>query len=754
MHAGNIFPNPYAIEVVQMMKKDLIEGISNTEVLVNLLIDRGILPAEKKVMVLHYGTREERNSQVLDMLVSQGERACRCFFYPCLKQAEPDLYLNIRTYVGQINENVRDGRRQLIGYLLERDKENPMAKTREASLQKGALAAPSLQKATLQMERQKAADVVPEEAAVRRDKNGNLFDAAATGALSLLEENLRNKDVNNVRSSEETLLHVAARHGQVAIVKFLLGKGAKVNMKDGQGRTALHRAAEVGHTPTTRALLKAGADIYALDEHSEMPLKLAVRNGHLSAARAIVEEEAKSFKNRRTFLHMAAMQDDCSLVQTLLKSGSVVDAKDDERKTALLHAVNRGFEKTARVLLEAGAKVNWNIVEAAFSLGGQSMVNVLLKHTKQVSPSTLKAALFKAVQRNLDGVVDVLVDRGADVNALNKLRYTPLLLAAELGNEEASRALICKKASVEEKLPNRNSALHLAVQSGSLNITKLLLERGLDVNVVGAQEHTPLHLAARHNRHSLVGVLLHAGARVNAAGAKGLTALHMACQESHPESVSELLKGKVDIHAQDGQARTALHWAAARADPSVIHMLLSAGANVNTADKEKRMPLHLATMEGRAEVVLALLATKVHFKAKDMNGCTPLHYAAAGGWVAVVTILLSSGKNKNVNDRNVWRKTPLHLASERGQAAAIDLLLSSGANINALDGNKDTPLHSASRCGHLTAAEKLASWTQGSRADLRAKNRVHKTPLQVAQSESTRSHQHIASLLQKKMFLI
>lgn len=36
---------------------------------------------------------------------------------------EPELYQRIKTYVGSINTNIQDNRRQLIGYWLERDRE-------------------------------------------------------------------------------------------------------------------------------------------------------------------------------------------------------------------------------------------------------------------------------------------------------------------------------------------------------------------------------------------------------------------------------------------------------------------------------------------------------------------------------------------------------------------------------------------------------------------------------------------------------
>lgn len=51
----------------------------------------------------------------------------------------------------------------------------------------------------------------------------------------------------------------------------------------------------------------------------------------------------------------------------------------------------------------------------------------------------LGSALVSAVRQNLDAVVTVLIDSGANVNMLDKQGYTPLLLSAELGHTEVFR---------------------------------------------------------------------------------------------------------------------------------------------------------------------------------------------------------------------------------------------------------------------------------------------------------------------------
>ncbi|XP_065112816.1 CARD- and ANK-domain containing inflammasome adapter protein [Paramisgurnus dabryanus] len=749
MMGSTSFTNPYAIEVIRMKKNELVSGISNTEDLLNLLIANGVLQPDSRTLMSSVTAQEEKNTKMLNILISRGERACRIFFYPCLKKVEPVLYQHVRTYVGGVNEGIRDARRQLIGYLLEKDKQGLVKhpkSIREHHPEKSPPKSITNEASSLEKTKQ-----IPKP----ESDDDAILKAVSTGDIHLLQDLIKGMDINRPPHLSGPLLHLAAEHGKEAIIYFLLRQGAKLNLKDREGRTALHRASERGHTNAAVALAKAGADIHDTDKASKTPLHLAAHNGHDSTVKALVLEENRNFKNQTTVLHMAAIQDDATLAEVLLRNGALVDTKDGQRKTALHHAVHHGNEKTAAVLLKAGAQVDSVIVDAAFELNRKSFLSSFLQYMqKSMSQNEVNSALFKAVQRNLDEVVAALVDHGADINCCNELGYTPMLLAAELGNTEVFKVLVAKKARLDDRLPNQISALHLAIQSGSMQVAQMLLDKGIDPNITGPKDQTPLHLSALHNQPALMVLLLRKGAEINSVTQDGLTALHLACHSGHSQAVSQLLEGKADIHVKDKQGRTAMHWAATQGDAGIIQLLLTAGCDANAPDKEKKSPLHLASMEGHTKAVSVLLAGKAKVGAKDMDGCSPLHYAASKGKVKTAAVLLASAKSKNVNDKNVWRRTPLHLAAEHGQDLLVELLLEKGAKINTLDNNKDTALHCACRAGHVETVQKLVNWTHGERANLQATNNVNKNALQVAEAEGTQAHQSISTLLKKKMFLV
>uniref|UniRef100_A0A8B9CZ54 Uncharacterized protein n=1 Tax=Anser brachyrhynchus TaxID=132585 RepID=A0A8B9CZ54_9AVES len=120
-----------------------------------------------------------------------------------------------------------------------------------------------------------------------------IFGAAAKGCLSELEKTLKDNDINALNSSRETLLHVAATNGHLAIMEYLISKGAKPDVKDKKGRTPLHRAAEKGDKTMVEMLLNANADPNAQDKEKRTPLHAAAERGHLSVVRVLLATKGR-----------------------------------------------------------------------------------------------------------------------------------------------------------------------------------------------------------------------------------------------------------------------------------------------------------------------------------------------------------------------------------------------------------------------------------------------------------------------------
>ncbi|KAJ7396719.1 hypothetical protein BTVI_142415 [Pitangus sulphuratus] len=316
---------------------------------------------------------------------------------------DPKPYSKITKYVGEVNESIGDARRQLIGYLLEKDKvwlEN------SSEQHQGNKDSPGRIKHKWATKKKGKETQFPRRAKPRKDGAAvDVFAAVAKGSLSELENTL--SDITALNSTRETLLHVAAARGHPLIVEYLISKGAKTGVKDRKGRTALHRAAERGHGDAVKVLLQGGASMHSLDTEGKTPLHLAAENNHSHILKMLLKQEARRCRNQHSFLQVAALKGESSLAKMLLEAGAPSDEKDERGQTALSYAVSQGSASTAKKLLEAGGSVDSNTVERAFNSNHPSIFKILLEYSKDLSSETKESALFRAVQKNLPDIVAV-----------------------------------------------------------------------------------------------------------------------------------------------------------------------------------------------------------------------------------------------------------------------------------------------------------------------------------------------------------
>jgi ankyrin repeat protein len=102
-----------------------------------------------------------------------------------------------------------------------------------------------------------------------------------------------------------------------------------------------------------------------------------------------------------------------------------------------------------------------------------------------------------------------------------------------------------------------------------------------------------------------------------------------------------------------------------------------------------------------------------------------LHLATKRGDDIEVERLLAFGR-ADVNETDRHGQTALHIAAFEGFTAVVDILIRKGIAIGSLDKNRWSPLHAASKEGHLTICERLLLEGADPTVPVRPKN--HKTP--------------------------
>ncbi len=146
-------------------------------------------------------------------------------------------------------------------------------------------------------------------------------------------------------------------------------------------------------------------------------------------------------------IHDAAKKGDVVALSQALESGANVN-QSDGRATPLYYAVTKEHVEAVRLLISRGADVNldttWGppIINAAWNCNAEILEALLSRDANANSAFNSESALHMAAQRGHLECVKLLVEAGADVNALNKHREPPIHLAKVKGHEEVVEYLL------------------------------------------------------------------------------------------------------------------------------------------------------------------------------------------------------------------------------------------------------------------------------------------------------------------------
>nr|XP_029490687.1 ankyrin repeat domain-containing protein 27-like isoform X1 [Oncorhynchus nerka]XP_029490690.1 ankyrin repeat domain-containing protein 27-like isoform X1 [Oncorhynchus nerka] len=346
-------------------------------------------------------------------------------------------------------------------------------------------------------------------------------------------------------------------------------------------------------------------------------------------------------------------------------------------------------------------------------------------------------------------LIDLLVSKGALVNATDYHALSPLHLSCQKGYQGVTLLLLHYKANTDAQDNNGNTPLHLACMYGHEDCVKALVYYDLPtchLNIQNDKGDTPLHIAARWGYEGIIEVLLENGASTTiynkakdsplqcALNSKILTLLELTHNSSHrrggndspnrsPEA-SDCSSRRSSVSSTTSQSSEArpdcdrvLHKevekllrAAADGDIEMVRYLLE-WLDEEPEEEEAGLPSWTKLCHPLCQCphcgpsqkkFVCLQASGLGVNSSSVDGFTPLHVAALHGHTALVSLLSRNGAN--VNARNNQSATPLHLASQNSHIQVVTSLLECNAKLNKKDRYGNTPLIHTCLRGHLDTA--------------------------------------------------
>ncbi len=523
-------------------------------------------------------------------------------------------------------------------------------------------------------------------AALTMASDPSLLDAAEAGdhAIAMRLVTAKGTNVNAAGADGSTAIMYAAANDDLELVRALIKAGANVKVKNQFGTSPLTEAAILGSAPILEALLKAGADPNFKTLDGETPILAAARSGKVDAAKVLLDAgadiNAKEGWGGQTALMWAAAQSQADMVKFLASKGADLNA----------HGKINQWER--KIIQEPRPK--------DMNKGGFT-------------------ALHYAAREGCSACVQSLLAAGADPDAEDPDRETPLLLALQNMHFDTSAVLVKGGADLDKwdifgrspvymaadvsTLPMKGNGAIAVIPSTdkltAVDVGRMMLEKGANPNIqlkrrppyrdvpqdrggdgMLAQNATPLLRAARGGDDKFTALLLEYKALVDLPSKEGITPLMAAAG--------------VDFGARATRGRN-------RTDEGVLAtmaLLIKAGANPNAhslVDRAAGRGAPGGAGGGAAAGGGRGGAAPAAAPAKPAAAAPAAADDSASARIAQVFRRGSQMPSANA----VPNQTALHGAAEHGFDNFIEFLVANGADLTAKDVNGRTALDVARGAG-------------------------------------------------------
>ncbi|AVP87263.1 hypothetical protein phytr_3090 [Candidatus Phycorickettsia trachydisci] len=480
-------------------------------------------------------------------------------------------------------------------------------------------------------------------------------------------------DVNSTDSNKLSLLHHAAKIGNLETIQLLIDKGASINDRKGDYRvinfaiesgnleaikflinsganfdasnthaycsmasyTPLHHASKVGNIEAIKLFLDLGADIhkqYLPQNEAKTPLHFATKAGHLEAIRLLVSRGANINQPtcEGTPLGMAARSGNIEAMELLIHLGANIYTTFNCNTTALHHAAQKGNLEAMQLLIDKGADVNYNPTSSPLHqslLKGQTQAAALLinsgAHINESNITTLMS--YVAYSGNKDAV-NLLLTKVTELGLQDFLKSTDhrILGHALLSQKIEIIDMILPYVNNSYILKNTFELSEIAIEKFSANdftaIMEMLLNKGMDIHALDhSKKHNFLHYISTNPYWRDCG-------RTYPVHWDNYDKNH---KRRGIEHFKFFVEHGVDINALDEHGRTPLMYVAMKGSPKILKYLIQNGADMNLMDRKGNTSLHLVA-ERKSDPVLKasifkhLMDKGARLDIANQEGFTPL----------------------------------------------------------------------------------------------------------------------------------
>lgn len=252
--------------------------------------------------------------------------------------------------------------------------------------------------------------------------------------------------------------------------------------------------------------------------------------------------------------------------------------------------------------------------------------------------------IFDAVNNGDLAKIKELVKKDPQmINARNPRQSTPLIVAASLDNEEIAKYLIEKGADILAINVNNFTPLSIA----GIKVAQLLVEKGADINMETANG-TALRRALLYGKKDVADFLIDNGAKIPDKSSQWYNsmlsdALEGGCIKYLEKCFEKGLNPSFELETKSNL----LHLAAAGKSVEIINRLIRLGVKIDQRNIYGLTPLHIAVLKSNKNIVELFITIGLDKNERTADGKSPYNLAVEANQIEIIEYLKLIGADQS-----------------------------------------------------------------------------------------------------------
>lgn len=630
-------------------------------------------------------------------------------------------------------------------------------------------------------------------------------------------------NINDVDKDGWSALHLAASNGEYSLCEKLIELGINSIIYNNENKSPSDIAKEKGHDDIVYLISNNQSEFFEIHElivnnktneakklieenkalvnlqnsfgHSSLDLAMEYGNIDLvkyifDISNSIDKTSLGSYMFRVSIAQKIDEDIQVEIFEQLIDYGVDINIYHDELENTLLHiCLKNKHLKLAKLLILKGA--NLELQE--------------LTNSCQFIANNKNAPLHIAVSENLLDFINILLEKGVDIDAYNGYSETALYIACKRNDLEAVKLLVKAGADISKKSIERfdfeegnieralkdgneelfdylfeNGALidddsnfkwsvERAFESGSINLLKRMISVYKDTNSVENDEFLEIIYKKIFNKKVLEEddtsylELLIEHSYINIESLYEIdnesTFYELICKNELVNTLNFLLEREFDFNKEDSKGDTLLAYSAILNTPSITKILVDAKVDLDIQNENGWTALMIASKKSNEDIIKLLIESGANLDLKNNKGWTALIISSKNNLSEITKLLIGEGANLDIQSNDSW--SALMVAVHLGHEDIVKILIDAKANLELSTENNWTALMIASNLGFIDISKLLikadanldAKTKKGSSALILASNKEHTKVTNLLLNEGAFYHEkHCDYLMRKEKF--